>query len=94
MARWGRGLGLERVRLDVKTDCGALFVLELELHKRRLRAEVEPVGFDVAPSDRDRLDRLVDRLGADGLDFDFALASDKSGDGACDRVGAGVSGYA
>jgi hypothetical protein len=40
-----------------------------------LRRQVEAVELDVASGDGDGFDRLIDRLGADRLNFDGLLAA-------------------
>lgn len=86
-------LRFDLVTADAKAYGGALLVLKFQLHKRRLRNQIEPVPLDITPGDGDGLDRLVDCLRADSLNLDFAFVPQKGGDGPGDGVGAGVSRY-
>ena len=66
---------LELFAAHRKTHRCALFVLQLELDERRFRVEVEPIGFDITPRNRDRFDRLIDRLRTNRLHLHLALTS-------------------
>ncbi len=65
---------LERLGPYGKTHGGALFILKLQLDKRGLRGQVQPVSLDITPGNRNCLDSLVDRLRPDGLNLNLALA--------------------
>jgi len=56
--------------LDRQPDRGAALALDLDVVERRHAHQVDAGWRDVPARDRDGLDRLVQRTGADHLDLD------------------------
>src|SRR4029077_7293066 len=77
--------------LHEQPDSGALLAVDRDVDHRRDAYEGEAAWRDVPARDGDGLDGLVDRAGADCLDFDASLAADHArycaGDG--DRLRGG-----
>jgi hypothetical protein len=88
-----RAVWITLMGLDAETNRSPLLTLQLELDEGRLCAEIESVVLNVTSGDGDGLDGLIYSLRTDGLDLDFAFASQQRRD--CTRygVGAGISRY-
>ena len=72
--------------LDQKPDGGTLFVVDCDIDERGRADDVDAFFAEVAPCDRDRLDRLVRRTGADRLNLGHATVADDPGDSPCYRA--------
>src|SRR5581483_1095318 len=79
--------------LDGEADRRAPLALDLDVGERRDADEIDPRWRDVAPSNRDGLDRLVEGAGADDLDLDAAHLPDDSSQCPGHRVGVGPGGH-